>query len=195
VAAALQEGEEAKGLPDAAQGDVQGVVIRRKVEEPVQAGVQQFQALQQGGLVGLVLAAAVQGQPPGQILLMAAEGRGGKLELPRQGAVGHRGQQAPVNLRLGGVGTHRTAFYHNCAPKLEFPPAAGWLTGYQERRREARTGRTGGRITGGMNIFRYPWYIWIFCDPGIGVRFGKVSGSYGEACQIPKKKLYIRLNG
>jgi len=117
VAAALQEGEEAQGLPDAAQGDVEGVVIRRKVEEPVQAGVQQFQALQQGGLVGLVLPAALQGQPAGQMPLMAAEGRGGKLELPRQGPVGHRGQQAPIDLRLGGVRTDRTAFYHNCAPK------------------------------------------------------------------------------
>ena len=66
------------------------------------------------------------------MILMAAEGRGGKVELPGQGAVGHRGQQAPINLRLGGERTDRTAFYHNCAPRQEFPPAAGWITGYQE---------------------------------------------------------------
>lgn len=58
---------------------------------------------------------------------MAAEGRSGKLELSGQGAEEHRGQQAPINLRLGGMRTDGTAFYHNCAPKSEFPLTSGYF--------------------------------------------------------------------
>ena len=49
---ALQEGEEAEGFADAAQGDVEGVVIGGGIEEAVQAGIQECQVLQQDGLVG-----------------------------------------------------------------------------------------------------------------------------------------------
>ena len=65
LAAALLEREETQGLADAAEGDVEGVVIGRGVEEAVQAGVEQVQAVQQGGLVDLIPAAALDLQGAG----------------------------------------------------------------------------------------------------------------------------------
>lgn len=59
MAAALLEGEKAEGFADAAEGDEEGVVIGGGVEEAVQAGVEQVQAVQHGGLVELVLLAAL----------------------------------------------------------------------------------------------------------------------------------------
>ena len=53
-------GVEAEGLPDAAQGDVKGAEIKGGIEEAVQAGIQEFQFFQEGGLAGGVLLALLQ---------------------------------------------------------------------------------------------------------------------------------------
>ena len=82
LAAALLEGEEAEGFADAAEGDVEGVVIGGGVEEAVQAGVEQVEAVQQGGLVDLVLAAALGLEGAGEMLAVAAEGRGARPYCP-----------------------------------------------------------------------------------------------------------------
>jgi hypothetical protein len=60
-------------------------------------------------------------------------GGGAKAELPGQGAVGHPMHQAAVDLGAGGVRADGTAFYHICAPGLEFPHDIGWGSGYQGR--------------------------------------------------------------
>ena len=43
-------GVEAEGLPDAAQGDVKGAEIKGVIEETVQAGIQEIEFIQEGGL-------------------------------------------------------------------------------------------------------------------------------------------------
>ena len=143
MAAALLERKEAEGFADAAEGDVEGVVIGGGVEEAVQTGVEQVQAVQHGGLVDLVLAAALDLEGAGEMLAVAAEGRGAEAVLPGQGAVGRCGQQTLVDLPALGVVADGTAFDHTCAPKQEFPQDAGWVSGYQGRRWRARTGGTG----------------------------------------------------
>jgi len=127
VADALLEGEEADSLPDTAQGDKRGAVIGGGgVEEAVQANVEEVQPVQDGGLVGSVLMAALGLQVQGEVLGMAAEGGGRKAELPGQGAVGDAIDEAAVDLGAGRVVADGTAFYHKCAPKEEFPHDAGW---------------------------------------------------------------------
>jgi hypothetical protein len=89
-AAALQEGflgMEAEGLADAAQGDMEGAEIKGGIEEAVQAGIQEGQFFQEGGLVGLVLPALLQVKLAGEMLGVAAEGGGAEAELPGQRAV------------------------------------------------------------------------------------------------------------
>ena len=64
--------------------------------------------------------AALRLQGAGEMLAVAAEGRGGKIELPGQGSLGHRLPEAAVDLRGGGAVADGTAFYHPCAPRQEF---------------------------------------------------------------------------
>ncbi|MDO9533363.1 MAG: hypothetical protein Q7O12_14720 [Deltaproteobacteria bacterium] len=56
------EGQEADGLLDAAEGDVEGVEVFGLTEEAVEAGLQEVELVQEGGLVGLMLV-AVAGRP------------------------------------------------------------------------------------------------------------------------------------
>ena len=77
-------GVEAEGLPDAAQGDVKGAEIKGGIEEAVQAGIQEFQLFQEGGLAGGVLLALLPFKVAGEMLGVAAEGGGAEAELPAQ---------------------------------------------------------------------------------------------------------------
>jgi hypothetical protein len=139
---AVQEsflGVEAQGLPDAAQGDVEGAEIKGGIKEAVQAGIQEGQFFQEGGLTGGVLPALLQVKLAGEMLGVAAEGGGAEAELPGQGAVGDSLDEAAVDLRAGGVRADGTAhrleacatgvLHHNCAPKQKFPQDAGWISG------------------------------------------------------------------
>lgn len=157
VLAALQEtflGVEPEGLPDAAQGDMQGPEFKGGIEEAVQADIQEFEFFQEGGLTEVVLLLLLLVQVAGQMLGVAAEGGGAEAELPGQGAIGQPLDEAAVDLRAGGVGTDGTAhqrdagatrlLHHNCAPREKFPGDAGWISGYQGRGEWASTGRTVG---------------------------------------------------
>jgi hypothetical protein len=110
---------EAEGLTDAAQGDVKGAEIKGGIEEAVQAGIQEFQMSQEGGLAGGVLLALLPVKVAGEMLGVAAEGRGAKAELPAQGAVGDPVNEAAVDLRAGGVSTDGTAWHHTWSSKIE----------------------------------------------------------------------------
>jgi hypothetical protein len=125
-AAAVQKGEEAEGLADAAQGDVKGVVIKGGIEEAVQAGFEEGQFIQEGGLVGLVFEALLKAALAGEMFDVTAEGGGAEAELPGQGAVGHPMHEAEVDFGAGGVRADGTAFYHIYAPGGKFPHDAGW---------------------------------------------------------------------
>jgi hypothetical protein len=154
-AAAFKKIEEAEGLPDAAQGDMMGTDLMGGFEQAVQAGIQEFQFFQEGGLEGLVLLAELLVTLAGEMLGVAAEGGGAEAELPGQGAVGDPVLQAAFNLRAGGVRTDGTAhrltaggargLHHKFAPSRKFPPDAGWISGYQGRGGWASTGGTFGR--------------------------------------------------
>ena len=50
------EGQEADGLLDAAEGDVEGVEIFGLAEEAIEADLQEVQLVQEGGLMGLMVA-------------------------------------------------------------------------------------------------------------------------------------------
>jgi hypothetical protein len=126
-AAALQKGEEAEGLADAAQGDIKGVMIEGGIEKTVQAGIQEVQFIQEGGLVGLVVEALLEITLAGEMFDVAAEGGGAEAELGSQGAVGHLMHEAEVDLGAGGVRTDGTAFDHICAPWKGLPHKAGWV--------------------------------------------------------------------
>ena len=78
--AALQEsflGVEAEGLPDAAQGDVKGAEIQGGIEEAVQAGIQEFEFFQEGGLAGGVLPLLLHGPGGGRDAWCGGRGRRG----------------------------------------------------------------------------------------------------------------------
>jgi hypothetical protein len=138
-------GVEAEGLPDAAQGNMEGAGIKGGIEQAVQAGIQEFQLFQEGGLPGLLLLALLPVKVAGEMLGMAAEGRGAEAELPAQGAVGDPVDEAAVDLRAGGVSTDGTTWHHEWSPRQKFPPDAGWVSGYQERGGRTSTGGTVGR--------------------------------------------------
>jgi hypothetical protein len=86
--AAFKKIDEAEGLPDAAQGDMVGAELLGGFEEAVQAGIQEFQFFQEGGLEGLVLLTQQKVTLAGEMLGVAAEGGGAETELGRKGAVG-----------------------------------------------------------------------------------------------------------
>jgi hypothetical protein len=108
------------------QGDVKGMVIKGGIEEAVQAGFQEGQFIQEGGLVGLVFEARLEVALAGEMLEVAAEGGGAEAELGGQGAVGHPMHQAEVDLGAGGVRADGTAFDHIYASGGKFPHDAGW---------------------------------------------------------------------
>jgi hypothetical protein len=144
-AATFQEWDEAEGFPDAAQGDVKGAEIKGGIEEAVQAVIKEGEFFHEGVLERLVLLALLEVALAGAMLGVAAEGGRAKAELPGQGTIGHPIHKAAVDLRAGGVRADGTALHHTCAPRREFPDDAGWISGYQGRRRGASTGGTVGR--------------------------------------------------
>jgi hypothetical protein len=136
--AALEEiflSVEAEGLPDAAQRDVKGPEFKGGIEQAVEADIQEFEFFQEGGLAELVLLTLLIVEVAGQMLGVAAEGGGAEAELISQGAVGLPLDEAPVDLREGGVRTDGTAhrrggwairvLHHNCTPREEFPGKTG----------------------------------------------------------------------
>jgi hypothetical protein len=125
-AGAFQQGEEAEGLADAAQGDVKGMVIKGGIEEAVQTDFQEGQFIQEGGLAGLVVEVLLEVALAGEMLDVAAEGGGAEAELRGQGAVGHPMHKAEVDLGAGGVRADGTTFYHIYAPGKRFPHYAGY---------------------------------------------------------------------
>jgi hypothetical protein len=135
-------GVEAEGLPDAAQGNMEGAEIKGGIEEAVQAGIQEFQVFQEGGLAGLLFLTLLPIKLSGEMLGVEAEGGGAEAELSGQRAVGEPLHEAPVDLRARGMRTDGTAWHHKFAPRQKFPQDAGWISGYQGKGRGASTGGT-----------------------------------------------------
>ena len=106
---------------------MEGALIKGGIEEAVQADIEEGQFVQEGGLLGFVLAAALGLKVAGEMLGVAAKGRGGKVELGGQGAVRDRGHESVIDLGAGGVIADGTTFFHTCAPRQEFPHDAGWV--------------------------------------------------------------------
>jgi hypothetical protein len=73
-AGAVKEIDEAEGLPDTAQGDVEGAEIQGGIEEVVQTAIQEGQFFQEGVMVGLVRPALLEVKVAGEMLGVAAEG-------------------------------------------------------------------------------------------------------------------------
>lgn len=121
VAEAFVQGEEAEGLPEGAEGDVEGVVAGGGVVEAVQADGEEFQLLQVGFL-GLVMGPELLVV---QVLLevaqVAAESRRGEAVRPGQGAVRDAVQETPVDLDPGGVIADSTTLVHlNTVSRWQF---------------------------------------------------------------------------
>jgi hypothetical protein len=112
VANLLLEGQEADGLLDAAEGDVKGVEVFGLPEEAVEAGLQEFEFVQEGGLMGLMLLVVASGQGVTEMLEVAGEGRGGQTVLGGQGAQGEAVHEGLVDLPQGGVVADGTAVIH-----------------------------------------------------------------------------------
>jgi hypothetical protein len=148
-------GVEAEGLPDAAQGDVERAEVKGGIEQAVEAGIQELQVFQEGVLAKLLLLALLPVEVAGEMLGVAAEGRGAEAVLPAQGAVGDAIDEAAVDGRSGGVSTDGTAWHHIWAPREKFPQDAGWISGYQGRGGGASTG---GKV-GGKKV-RCPSRVW-----------------------------------
>jgi hypothetical protein len=121
------------------------MVIEGGIEEAVQAGFQEGQFIQEGGLVGLVFLALLEVALAGEMLDVAAQGGGAEAELGGQGAIGHPMHQAEVDIGAGGVRADGTAFDHNCAPRKGFPHKAGWIEIIRGEAGGASTGETIGR--------------------------------------------------
>ncbi len=104
VAAAepVHQGEETDGFPDAAQGDVVGVVLG-VLEEAVEAELEEVEAVQGLGQVALVLQIAAMVQGPGQVAGVAVDRGGGKAEAGGDTAVGLALLEGLVDLGQGAV--------------------------------------------------------------------------------------------
>ena len=111
-AEALLQGEEADGLPEAAEGDMEGAEIGGGVVETVQTGGQDVQVVQEGLLLGLMGPVFLEGQLLLKVAGVAAEGRGGKAVLGGQGAARKPGKEGAIDGGAGGVGADGAAFVH-----------------------------------------------------------------------------------
>ena len=125
VANLFLEGQEADGLLDAAEGDVEGVEIFGLTEEAVEAGLQEVELVQEGGLMGLMLVVVVGGQGLAEMLEVAGEGRGGQTVLGGQGAEGEAVHQGLVDVRQGGVSCRR----YSAGPWV-WGPGSGLVLGF-----------------------------------------------------------------
>jgi hypothetical protein len=141
VANLFLEGQEADGLLDATEGDVEGVEVFGLAEDAMEAGLQEVQLVQEGGLVGLMFPVVMGGQGLAEMLEMAGEGRGGQTELGGQGAEGETVHQGAVDVRQGGVGADGTAVIHGFwVSGFQFSVKESG-EGYQEGGQRASTGR------------------------------------------------------
>jgi len=112
VANSFLEGQEADGLLDATEGDVQGVEVFGLTEEAIEADFLEVQFVQDGGLMGLMFPVVMGGQGLAEMLEVAGEGRGGQAVLGGQGTQGQAVHQGLVDLRPGGVSADGTAGIH-----------------------------------------------------------------------------------
>ena len=109
--------EEAEGLPEGAQGDVEGVVAGGGVVEAVEAEGEEFQLVQEGVLGGVVV---LEGQLLLEVAVVAADGGRGGAVLGGQGPAGEAVEQALVDIGPGGMIADGAAFFH----ERQFPVAS-----------------------------------------------------------------------
>ena len=130
VADSFPEGQEADGLLNAAQGDVEGVETFGLAEEAVQTGLQEFQLLQEGGGAGVLGVAAPGREGAAEMLQVAGESRSRQAIVVGQGAEGQAVHQGAVDLGQGRVIADGAALVHGELRKRIF----------EERIIEGRTG-------------------------------------------------------
>ena len=80
------EGQEADGLLDAAERDVEGVEVFGLPVEATEADLQEVDLVQEGGLMGLMVVVVAGGQGLAEMLEVAGKGRGRHAVLGGQGA-------------------------------------------------------------------------------------------------------------
>jgi hypothetical protein len=156
VANLFLEGQEADGLLEAAEGDVEGVEVFGLTEEAVEAGLQEVELVQEGGLMGLMLVVVAGGQGLAEMLEVAGEGRGGQTVPGAKGAQGEAVHQGLVDVRQGGVVADGTTLVHGFSVsgfQLEVK-ASG--KGYQGRGQRASEGGMVGR-----ERFEVPEQSWV----------------------------------
>jgi hypothetical protein len=105
MAEAGAQGDDLQGFLDAAQRNMERVVVFGLVKETVQANLEEVQVVQEGLELGLLVALALVGQGPAEMFGMAGEGRRGEPIEGRQGAEGHTLHQGAVDLGEGGMMT------------------------------------------------------------------------------------------
>jgi hypothetical protein len=102
------QGNDLQGFLDAAQRDMERVVVFGLVKETVQANLKEVQVVQEGLELGLLVVPALVGQGPAEMLGVAGEGRRGQPIEGRQGAQGHTLHEGAVDLGEGGMMTDST---------------------------------------------------------------------------------------
>lgn len=121
---------------------MEGVEVFGLTEDPVQAGLQEVQLIQELGDLLLTVLMVTGGQGPVEMLEMAGEGRGRQAVLGGQGAQGEALHQGLVDFRQGSVSADGTALVHGQRRFSVFGKRTG--KGYQGRGQRASTGGTGG---------------------------------------------------
>jgi hypothetical protein len=106
------EGEDAEGFLDTAQGDVEGVVVLGFVKDAFQAGFEEIQFIQEGGVMFMAGLIGGGSQGPLKMFGVAGERRDRYPVLGGQGTQGQAGLGSPVDFRKGRVSADRTAFIH-----------------------------------------------------------------------------------
>lgn len=112
VANPFLEGQEADGLLEAAEGDVEGVLGFGLEEDAVETDLQKVEFVQEAGLMGLMLVLVAGDQGLAEMLEVAGEGRGGQIILVGQGAQGEAVHEGLVDFPEGGVVADGTAVIH-----------------------------------------------------------------------------------
>lgn len=108
----FREVEDADGLPDAVQGDTEGLVVGGGLERTVEAHIEEVQPVEDLPLKMLVLV-AVHGFPlAGEVAGVAAERGRAQVVLGGQLTVGDPVQQVLVDEAPHGMGADSTAFRH-----------------------------------------------------------------------------------
>jgi hypothetical protein len=108
----LPEAQDADGLLNAAQGDVEGVQGLGLEEDAVQADLQEVEMVQELVEVFFPGQPVTLAQGPAEMLEVSGEGRGRDAVPGGQGAEGVAVHQGLVDLRPGGVGADGAAVIH-----------------------------------------------------------------------------------